>query len=211
MKQAIIVDQLLSQHPIISDQISKSALAAVLQQLDKVLTQDVAGAVVEFGCYIGTTSLFMRRLLDAHQQSDRRQLFAYDSFRGLPDKTTADSSGAGEQFKGGELSVSKKQFLQEFHKANLTAPVTVKGWFKELSPNQLPTTVAFAFLDGDFYESIIDSLRLVWPRLTTGGVITIDDYQKEALPGVERAVRDFFQDKTIQLHHEQHIAIITKS
>ncbi len=63
-------------------------------------------------------------------------------------------------------------------------------------------------MDGDFYESIIDSLRLVWPKLAIGGVITIDDYQRDALPGVERAVRDFFQDKSITLHHEHNIAIV---
>ncbi len=163
------------------------------------------------GCYIGTTALFLRRLLDSYNQSGQRQLFAYDSFMGLPTKTQPDASGSGAQFQGGELSVTKKQFLQTFHKANLTPPITVKGWFKDLAPAQLPSNIAFAFLDGDFYESIMESLGHVWPRLAIGGIITIDDYQREALPGVERAVSDFFRDKTINVHHEQHIAIIKKS
>ncbi len=61
------------------------------------------------------------------------------------------------------------------------------------------------------YESIIDSLRLVWPRLASGGVITVDDYQRDALPGVERAVSDFFQHKLVRIHHEQQIAIINNN
>ena len=205
-----ITSQLLSKYPIISDQISRPALAAVLLQLETVLVSQTAGAVVEFGCYIGTTTLFMRRLLDNYDQSQERQLYAYDSFNGLPPKTEQDASGTGEQFQAGELAVSKKQFLQEFHKARLTPPVTVKAWFNELTPEQLPAEIAFAFLDGDFYESIIDSLRIVWPRLVPGGIITIDDYQKSALPGVERAVRDFFQDKAVAIHHEHNIAIISR-
>ena len=205
-----IASQLLSQHPLISDQLSRPAMAVVLKQLEAVLAQPISGAVVEFGCYIGTTTLFMRRLLNRYDPTGERQLYAYDSFTGLPPKTTNDASGTGEQFKAGELSVSKKQFLQEFHKARLEPPITIKAWFKDLAEDQLPTKIAFAFLDGDFYESIIDSLRLVWPRLVKGGIITIDDYQKAALPGVERAVRDFFQDKPLSIHHEHNIAIIKR-
>ena len=203
-----ITSQLLSQHPIISDQLSRPAMAVVLRQLEAVLAQPISGAVVEFGCYIGTTTLFIRRLLNRYDPTGERQLYAYDSFTGLPPKTTNDVSGTGEQFQAGELSVSKKQFLQEFHKARLAPPITVKAWFKDVTAAQLPIEIGFAFLDGDFYESIIDSLRLVWPRLVEGGSITIDDYQKAALPGVERAVRDFFQDKAVSIHHEHNIAII---
>jgi len=200
--------ELLERHPIISDQIGKPDMGEVLKACEQVLQAGVAGDVVELGCYIGTTTLFLRRLLDAYHAD--KQLYAYDSFAGLPEKVAQDASGAGEQFKGGELSVSKKQFLHEFQKAHLQPPVTVKGWFKELRPEQLPEQISFAFLDGDFYESIIDSLRLVWPKLSDGALIAIDDYGRDALPGVERAVRDFFQDKPIDLRYAHNIAIIRR-
>lgn len=198
--------QLLDRHPIISNQIDRPALNVVLRELEKVLKAGVPGEVAEFGCYIGTTSLFIRRLLDV--QSSDKQFYAYDSFAGLPPKTIQDASAAGTDFKAGELQVSKKQFLQEFKKAGLQPPVTHKAWFSELKDKQLPAQIAFAFLDGDFYESILTSLELVWPRLARGGTITIDDYQRETLPGVERAVRGFFQGKSVRLHHEHNIAII---
>jgi O-methyltransferase len=200
--------QLLSHYPIISDQISRPALTVVLRELEATLKNQINGDVAEFGCYVGTTCLFIRRILDVNDQSAVRKLYAYDSFAGLPDKTNADQSAVGINFKGGELAVSKKQFLQEFQKAKLAPPITHKAWFKDLAESQLPHSVAFAFLDGDFYESIIDSLRLVWPRLADGGTITIDDYDKETLPGVKRAVDDFFRNKKIVVHHEHNIAII---
>lgn len=198
----------LNRYPIISDQIKRPALEVVLGALEQVLIDDVGGDIAEFGCYIGTTGLFMRRLLEAYQQSGVRQLYAYDSFEGLPPKSRQDTSAAGVDFKGGELSVSKKQFLHEFHKANLRAPITHKAWFNQLQPHQLPERIAFAFLDGDFYDSIIDSLNLVWPRLSPGAVIAIDDYKRETLPGVERAVQDFFKGKAIKLSYSHNIAII---
>lgn len=204
----MLTNDLLKRHSIISDQIGERALGVVLRELEAVLSRNVPGNIVEFGCYIGTTSLFIRRLLRSTGQSKERQFHAYDSFEGLPLKSPQDESTAGTAFQSGELSVSKKRFLQEFTRAGLQPPVTHKGWFKDLPPESVPEQIAFAFLDGDFYGSILDSLRLVWPRLAPGGVITIDDYGREALPGVERAVHDFFQNESIHLHHEQHIAII---
>ncbi len=193
------VAQLLSAHSLISDQVSKPQVEIILRELSSVLYRNVDGAIVEFGCYIGTTSLFIRRLLD--QTESMRTFHVYDSFEGLPPKTTEDASGAGEQFIAGELAVSKKQFLHEFQKAHLRLPVVHKGWFSDLQEADIPTKVAFAFLDGDFHSSIHDSLRLVLPRMQRGGVIVVDDYAREALPGVARAVHKHLSTDVITVVH----------
>lgn len=198
----------ISKYPLISDQISRSALTVVIGELQKVIERDTPGAVTEFGCYIGTTSLFIRRLLN--ELDTDREFHVYDSFEGLPDKTSQDSSAAGVNFKAGELSVSKKQFLEQFKRAKLNPPVTHKTWFDQITPPDLPDKIAFAFLDGDFYSSILTSLQLVWPRLDQKGSIAVDDYRRETLPGVERAINDFFQGKQYKLRYAHNIAIITK-
>jgi O-methyltransferase len=189
--------ELLAKYPIISNQIDAQGLGVVLGQLEHVLVAGVDGAVVELGCYRGSTSLFIRRVLDAAGQFDR-PFHVYDSFAGLPPKTIQDASGAGTDFVAGELSVSKRDFLHEFKHASLKPPRVHKGWFSDLTPEDLPEPIAFAFLDGDFYESIYDSLKLVWPRLAPGGTVVIDDYSREALPGVARAVRDYFEQPGTQ-------------
>jgi len=191
-------EQLLAKHPLVSDQVNREQLRVILGELEQLLdTTD--GAVVEFGCYIGTTSLFIRRLLDAY--GDSRPFHVYDSFAGLPAKTAQDQSRAGDQFQAGELAVSKKQFMQQFQKAGLRAPFTHKGWFSDLTPADVPDPIAFAFLDGDFYESIRDSLRLVLPRMQAGGVVIVDDYAREALPGAARAVHELLPGTSVQTHH----------
>jgi len=205
----MITEQLLQKYPIISDQVTRERLRIVLVEFEKVLQAGIPGDAVEFGCYVGTTSLFLRRLFDAYGQSDRRELHVYDSFAGLPEKSTEDSSVAGDQFKAGELNVSKKQLLHEFHKANLRPPIVHKAWFSQLTDNDVPEHIAFAFLDGDFYDSVFDSLRLIWPQLDPEAIVTVDDFGREALPGAERAVRNFLRDKPgINLRAEHNIAII---
>lgn len=196
-------------HSIISDQISREGLETVLAQLERTLSRGVPGDIVEFGCYIGTTSLFIRRVLDETAQSGRREFHVYDSFEGLPPKSRQDTSAAGIDFEAGKLYVSKKEFLQQFQAAGLVPPIIHKGWFNQLTDGSVPEEIAFAFLDGDFYDSIISSLRLVWPHMTPGGTIVIDDYKRETLPGVEQAIGDFFQAKTYRsLRAEHNKAII---
>jgi len=200
--------QFLAKYPLISDQVSRGEITVILRELETILQRGITGNIVEFGCYIGTTSLFMRRLLDTYNQSDAREFHVYDSFEGLPPKVHADQNAAGVDFKAGELLVSKKQFLREFQRAKLAPPVTHKGWFDQLKPNDVPDDIAFAFLDGDFYDSILASLKLVWPKLAENAVILVHDYKRETLPGVERAINDFMQGKRYHLQHEQNIAIL---
>jgi O-methyltransferase len=193
------IQDLLQHHPIISDQVNADQLRVILQELEKTLYNGVIGDVVEFGCYIGTTSLYIKRVLDIHRE--KKTFHVYDSFEGLPEKSVQDSSGAGEQFKAGELAVSKKQFTHEFQKANLKLPVIHKGWFSELTSEDVPQQISFAFLDGDFYESIKDSLKLVLPRMSKGSTLIVDDYAREALPGAAKAVHELLPHKDVQTVH----------
>lgn len=195
-------------YPLISDQISRPALDVVLSSLERTLDDGVDGGVAEFGCYIGTTSLFIRRLLD--RRADTRPFHVYDSFEGLPPKNARDASAVGVDFTAGKLAVSKKQFCEQFRRAHLTLPHVHKGWFSDLGADDIPDTLAFAFLDGDFYDSILTSLQLCWPRLAPGGCLAIDDYKRETLPGVERAVRDYFGEIPGALRYAHNIAVLRK-
>ncbi len=202
-----IIHGLLAKHPLISDQVNIDQVRVILTELGKITASDTPGDIVEFGCYIGTTSLFVRRFLNAlgvigpTSHTCERQFHVYDSFEGLPEKTAADGSRAGEQFRGGELAVSKKAFLREFQKTHLHPPVIHKGWFNQLTSTDVPEKIAFAFLDGDFYESIRDSLKLVLPRMQKGSVIIVDDYAREALPGAARAVHEHFRPDQVRTAH----------
>lgn len=198
-------------HKIISDQVGPEELKVVWRELEKVLDAGVPGDIVEFGCYAGTTSLFIRRLLDEKHESNRRAFHVYDSFEGLPQKGSQDESTVGADFRAGELAVSKKEFLHQFRAANLRPPIVHKGWFNQLTEHNVPKEIAFAYLDGDFYDSIMDSLKLVWPRVAKGGAVLIDDYGREALPGATRAVHDFVGNHPLSIQNEHNIAIIIKA
>lgn len=187
------IEQLLQRYPIVSDQVDARELATLLRELDRALVHHPSGAIVELGCYVGTTSLFIRRVLDSADGD--YEFHVYDSFAGLPPKTSKDQSVAGDQFVEGELHASRKQFMMHFKKAGLLPPTIHKAWFSGLTLNDMPDQIVFAFLDGDYYESIRDSLALVAPKLSAGAVVVVDDYANEALPGAAKAT-----DEWLRLH-----------
>ena len=201
------IGSLLRKYPLISDQVDERELTVILSELARQLERSSGSeSIVELGCYIGTTSLFIRRLLNRHAPG--MSFHVYDSFAGLPPKTEQDSSPAGEQFKTGELAVSRKVFELQFKKAGLRLPVIHKAWFSDLAPRDIPENITFAYLDGDYYDSIKDSLRLVWPKLVPGACVVVDDYANEALPGAARAVNEWLRDHPAQLRVDSSLAII---
>lgn len=188
---ATMVDvwKLVDKYALVSDQVSKNEVAIVLSELDRVIEQGIAGDVVELGCYKGTTSLFMARLLVLTKST--KKLWLYDSFQGLPAKTEPDQAGLGAEFVVGALAATKSEVLRNFAHANLPRPIIHKAWFSDLTTTDMPQSIAFAYFDGDYYSSIVDSFRLCTDLLSPGAIIVIDDYSNSHLPGVALAVNQW--------------------
>jgi len=177
----------------------------IIRELVRVIDGNVTGDVVEFGCYSGGTSIHLAKTISEFKQ---KKLFVYDSFEGLPEKTNSDTSTLGIQFKPGELSVSKKQFIKNIQKANVPIPIIKKAWFSELTDGDIPENICFAYLDGDYYQSIKDSLKLIESNMADKSTIVVDDYYNESLPGVRKAVDEWLAGKTIKLKIENSLAIL---
>lgn len=189
---------------LLSDQVSKEEIRIIVRELEK--TDRVVGDVVEFGCYIGTTSVFLAHHLMT--RTPAKKLFLYDSFAGLPPKSEQDHSPAGLQFKAGELAASKKTLIANLRRAGVPMPHITKAWFSDLTESAIPQAISFAFLDGDYYHSIRDPLRLIWPHLSAGAIVVVDDYANEALPGAAKAVDEWLQTHPATKRVEASLAIL---
>jgi O-methyltransferase len=189
---------------LLSDQVDEREVSIILRELETVLKNNIPGDVVEFGCYVGTTSVFLAERL----KNTNRKLYLYDSFEGLPPKTREDDSPAGMQFKTGELLASKRQLITNLKQANVPMPVIIKGWFSDVDEKDVPGKIAFAFLDGDYYRSVHDPLVLIWNHLAPGAIIVVDDYANEALPGAAKATDEWLQNHQGKLRVEHSLAII---
>lgn len=193
-------------------QVTKQETEELLRLAKSTLNNSVEGDFVELGCYRGDTSVLLQRLLKGSGKLSEKKLWIYDSFAGLPEKTSEDSSVAGDQFKAGELFVSKREVLEKFKRSGLPLPIVKKAFFENLDPEKdLPEKIAFAFLDGDLYGSIKTSFELVLPKLSEKGIIVVHDYNNPELPGVSKAVEEFLnQNPDFSLSQKYSLALLSK-
>ena len=77
-----------------------------------------------------------------------------------------------------------------------------------MTPAQVPDIISFAYLDGDYYHSVRDPLKLIWGRLSPGAIVLVDDYANEALPGAAKAVDEWLHTHPAKLRVEHSLAII---
>lgn len=182
-----IVKNILFWHPHKTENISKQALSILLDRL--VDTKLVDGAVLELGCHMGLTSVYIRRVLD--RLKSKKEMHVYDSFEGLPEKKLEDTTATNARFLNGSMSVNEEALIEKFKIEKLKVPIIHKGWFKDVD---YPERISFVFLDGDFYQSILDGLTKVVPHMSPGGIICIHDYKWDMLPGVEKACLKYFGD-----------------
>lgn len=190
---------------LLSDQVDSGEIAVIMRELKGVINRGIDGDVVEFGCYVGTTSVYIATMLEYTS----KKFYVYDSFEGLPEKSSKDISPLGEQFKPGELCATKKQFIRNLIQAGAPLPIIKKGWFSDLTSNDVPDKIAFAFLDGDYYSSVMDSLNLIEKHMTSGSVIIVDDYGNQALPGAGLAVDEWLRTRAASKRIENSLAIVT--
>ncbi len=161
----------------------------VIHALD-VIERGIEGDVVEFGCYVGESSKYLRKTLDVTKSN--KDLYVYDSFEGLPPLSKHEE---GMGWRPGTLNTTEEVLIKNFRDNGLKPPYTCKGWFKDVPDYRVPDKICFAFLDGDFYDSIYDSLTKIYDKVQEGGYILFHDYERNDLPGVRAAIEDFLRER----------------
>jgi len=166
--------------------------------VEHVLTHGVPGDLIETGVWRGGATIFMRGILKAYGVADRL-VWVADSFAGLPEADYAryprESNLAFHRMA--ELAVSLEEVRKNFERYGLLDDQVrfLKGWFKDTLPVAPIDRLAVMRLDGDMYESTMDGLVNLYPKLSPGGFVIIDDYN--AVGSCNEAVHDFRKDAGI--------------
>jgi O-methyltransferase len=160
--------------------------------VEDILAHDIPGDLIEAGVWRGGAAIFMRAILKAYRIHNR-SVWVADSFEGLPppnaEKYPHDTGDMHHTVKF--LAVSLEQVKANFERYRLLDDQVqfLKGWFRDTLPNAPIERLAVIRLDGDMYESTMDSLVHLYPKLSIGGYVIIDDYGN--LPGCRQAVDDY--------------------
>lgn len=77
--------------------------------------------------------------------------------------------------------------------------IVKKGYFPDTFTPDIKDTFAFVSIDFDLYQPIYKALLIMWEHLSPGGYMMIHDYQNTMFPGSRRAVRQFCEEKNLQM------------
>lgn len=201
----------VKKYNISSRLIDENKLIYLLKTLQNILEENIPGDIVELGCNIGTTTIFIKRLLN-YYKSDKN-LYVYDSWKGLPEKNEFDfSNNTEKRFEKGCYSISKNLFIDNLIRNNISIPTIYSGNFKDISDTNFPNKICFAVFDGHFYTSILESFKKTYYKIQIGGKIVIIRYGDPSLPGIKKACTDFLSSKNeiIEQSLQYNIATIVK-
>lgn len=169
--------------------------------VEYVVNNKIPGDLIETGVWRGGAVIFMRSLLKALNVTDRL-VWVADSFEGVPppnvEKYPLDfDSRLHEESSKSILSVSLDQVKTNFKSYDLLDDQVrfLKGLFKDTLPSAPIEKISVLRMDGDLYESTMDSLTNLYSKLSVGGFVIVDDYG--VIPACNQAVNHFRKEHGI--------------
>jgi len=157
-----------------------------------VIQKNIPGDFIETGVWRGGATIFMKALLKAANDT-QRVVWVADSFQGLPkpdgEKYSADKND--KHYIHNELAISMETVRYNFEKYDLLDDNVqfLKGWFKDTLPTAPIKKLAVLRLDGDMYESTMDAITALYPKLSKGGYLIVDDWG--AIKACQLAINDY--------------------
>jgi hypothetical protein len=188
---------------------SPERVVSLLRAVEYITRAQIPGDIVECGVWRGGSMMAVARALQRLRDTSR-SLFLFDTYEGMSPPTEADRSYRGEladtllstqpkegswiwavaQLEGVQGVMERSGYPQERVKF-------IKGKVEETLPQEAPERLALLRLDTDWYESTKHELEHLYPRLSPGGVLIIDDYGH--WEGARRAVDEYIAQHRLPL------------
>lgn len=186
-----------------------------IQAIRQIDAKAIPGDIVECGVWRGGNLVIaglMRKRLGFN-----RKIWAFDTFSGMTAPTEADFKPAQpldaarkfEKLQRGDRNqwclAPEDEVLENFRSRVGDEDLEiVKGPVEETLKlrENLPHRIAILRLDTDFYESTRAELEHLYPLLSSGGVLIVDDYGEWA--GARKAVDEYFAREAPWLHYVTH-------
>jgi hypothetical protein len=185
-------------------------IVATIDAVTYVLRRDIPGALVECGVWKGGSVLAMIRALQSKGVDDR-DIYLFDTFEGMTRPTEHDTSSyappALEVWTASEQERTvpwNGLFTPDVYNIDTVRSLIlgtgyperhihfVKGRVEDTLPEAAPPSLALLRLDTDWYDSTWHELVHLYPLLSSGGVLIIDDYGH--WDGCRAAVDRYFQE-----------------
>lgn len=184
---------------------SPERVVSLCRAVEHIVRWQIPGDFVECGVWRGGSMLAIADTLVRLNDTSRR-LWLYDTFEGMTPPTDEDKDFTGRSAESlceehgqewvlAPLDVVKNTLsLAEYPSTQITY---VQGKVEDTLPGRIPGTIALLRLDTDWYESTRHELAHLYPRLSSGGILIIDDYGH--FIGAQKAVDEYVAENKLPL------------
>src|SRR3546814_783212 len=182
---------------------SPERVMALVEAVRYLVRAEVPGDFVECGVWRGGSSMAMAlTLLDLGV--DDRDLFLYDTFTHMPfpgeedvdlngvaAADVYDAASAAEAFRYLPIDEVRRALLSTGYPEHRLH--FIQGMVEDTIPAQAPEAIAMCRLDTDWYASTAHEMEHLWPRISSGGALLIDDYGH--FMGAKKAVDEYIAEQ----------------
>ena len=176
--------------------VGKKRLDNIREIIEASNREGLIGAFMECGVWRGGASIFAKAVINVYAYRTGtlpRQVWLADSFDGLPlPRNPKESKDEDYWHKLEYLRVSLDEVKRNFEAYRLLDDQVhfCKGYHVDTLPTCHPEKIAILRMDSDMYESTLDQLFNLYPLITVGGYIIVDDWSVLAC---QRALKDFWR------------------
>ena len=185
----------------------------LIRSIEYLIKNKIKGDLVECGVWKGGNLILMQKILNRFK-NQKTKIFGYDTFTGLPRPKSFDKPYHGK-FKTlsrwkkrkkenyvnwcySGIDIVKKNILKNLGPKNNIKLIEGKVEQTLLQKSNLPKKIALLRLDTDWYESTKIELEILYPLLSKGGILIIDDYGHWL--GSRKATDEYFKDQDALMH-----------
>jgi O-methyltransferase len=179
---------------------------ALARAVEYIGSRQIPGALVECGVWRGGSMMAVALTLLRLGVTDR-DLYLFDTFAGMTEPGEQDVKHTGERAVDVLAGSSRDSHdwavasLDEVREAVSTVGYPeerihfVQGPVEETLPENAPGEIALLRLDTDWYSSTKHALVHLYPRLSRGGVLIVDDYAY--WQGARQAVDEYVRENDL--------------
>jgi len=185
---------------------SLERMYSLYQSVQYIIANDIPGSFIECGVWRGGSTMLIALILLKHNITNR-QIYLYDTFTGMTEPSSKDVRISDNRPAHSTWLKKQRTNHNEYAYASLDEVkqnmqrtsypndqlVYVEGLVEDTLPSSAPQHISLLRLDTDWYESTLHELIHLYPRLSTNGVLILDDYGHFA--GARQAVDEYFSQQ----------------
>lgn len=189
---------------------SAERIFSLIESVRYVINNKIPGDIVECGVWRGGSMMAIAKTL-LEQNNQEKDLYLFDTFEGMskPEKIDVSNSNldATKEFDNTKIDIDSSNWCRitiDDVKSNLFSVNYdkskihfIKGKVEETLPMDELKSISILRLDTDWYQSTKQELIHLFPKLSKGGVLIIDDYG--FWQGAKKAVDEYIEENNIQI------------